>query len=223
MRVVNDSMVVPSPFDENGSWVILGHPLGLGDGFFSRRTAAVEHEIFEYVIDANDVITHVNPSWKAFAEENDGGDLAHRVVGSWLWQHLAGMEVKNLFRVLLERVREAQESVRVPFRCDAPDLRRDMMLEVTPLSDGGLRFSSWTVKASGRPPVLLLDAKRVSDPDRMLSMCAWCKRIRGGSESWLELEEAVSELGLFRSGPLPKITHGVCRDCRHQVLQELGE
>ena len=103
----------------------------------------MDPDIYEYVIDANDVITNVNDSWESFAEENGSEGLGERVVGSWLWQHLAGVEVKHLFRVLLERVRTTGKVVRVPFRCDAPDLRRHMILEVTPLPDDVVRFSSW--------------------------------------------------------------------------------
>jgi len=180
-------------------------------------------DLFEYVIDAEDVIVQVNESWKRFAHENDGGGLGDEVVGTWLWQHLAGLEVKHLFRVLLDRVREGQKVVRVPFRCDSPELKRHMMLEVTPQVDSGIRFNSWVVSQEHRPSVQLLEAGRETDPDRHLRMCAWCKRIDSGVDDWRELEMALSEMGLFHIEPLPRITHGVCRDCRSLVLRELGE
>lgn len=179
-------------------------------------------QTIEYVIDANDVITEVSESWKAFAEENQAKDLGSRAVGTWLWQHMAGKEVKHLFRMLLERVRESGRVVRVPFRCDAPELRRHMMLEVNTLEGGGIRFVSWVVEEERRPPISLLAADRESDPDHDLRMCAWCKRIDAGGERWQELEEALSELELFHRDPLPDITHGVCSDCRAAVLRELG-
>jgi hypothetical protein len=64
-------------------------------------------------------------------------------------------------------------------------------------------------------------------------MCAWCKRVEvsedepgleWGSETprvWRELEDALTELSLLRQSPLPRITHGVCADCKSRVMGEL--
>ena len=179
-------------------------------------------ERFEYTIDVNDVIVHVNDAWRVFASENDGMDLGERVVGSWLWQHIAGLEVKNLYRILLERVRKEGKTVRVPFRCDAPDLRRDMMLEVKSLPGGAVHFSSWVLEESERPRIDLLDAQRDIDPTESLQMCAWCKRIGTGEEGWQELEDALAEVEIFSRTLFPKITHAVCPDCQAMVLKELA-
>lgn len=193
----------------------------------------MDPDIYEYVIDANDVITNVNDSWESFADENGSEGLGKRVVGSWLWQHLAGVEVKHLFRVLLERVRTTGKVVRVPFRCDAPDLRRHMILEVTPLPDDVVRFSSWADEEESRETVHLLEADREWSPDGFLRMCAWCKRIDAGPQvaadlmteagKWEEVEDALTELQLFHADPLPRISHGVCSDCKELVLKELDE
>jgi hypothetical protein len=181
----------------------------------------MEPDVVEYAIDANDVITGVNEAWRAFALENSGEELIDGVVGTWLWKHLAGWQVKSLFKILLERVREDQRTVTIPFRCDAPEKRREMMLEVTPAPDWGLRFSSWVEREVGRPALHFLEAGRESDPDHHLTMCAWCKRIDLGREDWAELEDAIGKLELFNSTPLPRVTHGVCRDCKAIVLRDL--
>jgi hypothetical protein len=180
----------------------------------------MDTKVYEYVIDANDVVISVNESWAAFGEENHGEGLGERVIGTWLWQHFSGWEVKQVFRRLLERVREGNRVVRVPFRCDSPELRREMMVEVTPLSDGKLRFSSWIVDERDRPPVTVLEPGRTPDPNRSLRMCAWCKSVDAGGDEWRELEEAVGELEIFGPGPLPKITHGVCPTCKARVMAE---
>ena len=181
-------------------------------------------ERFEYVIDANDVIVEINEAWTAFAEENDGEGLGRTVVGTWLWQHLAGLEVKHLFRVLLEKVRENQEPVQVPFRCDAPELRRSMMLELTPLEGHSVRFSSWILEEEERPPVELLRANRevIQDSERV-RMCAWCKRIGAGVGDWRDLEDALLEIELFQHDPLPRVIHAVCPDCQSMMLRKLAE
>jgi hypothetical protein len=139
---------------------------------------------FEYIINAEDVIVEVNPTWKAFAVENQGEGLAGTVEGTWLWQHLAGSEVKHLYRTLLERVRESGKSVSFPFRCDAPELRRSMMMEVTPSEGGVVGFASWTLEEVTRPRIDLIAADRTEGSSPLLRMCAWCKRIGEGKDGW---------------------------------------
>lgn len=178
-------------------------------------------ERFEYTIDRDDVIIEVNDVWKRFADENSAEGLGDRVVGTWLWQHLAGAEVKHLFKSLVERVREKGIPVRVPFRCDAPELRRYMVLELQPLPDDAIRFSSWLEGEEPRETMRLIDPDRDADPELMVRMCAWCKRIHAGPDRWRELEDALGELGLFNLDPLPRITHGVCGDCQNAVMKEL--
>ena len=180
-------------------------------------------ERFEYVIDSQDVIVAVNSSWVDFAEENDGGGLADRVVGTWLWQHLSGLEIKHLYRSLLERIRETGNTSRVPFRCDSPGLVRNMILEVTPLEDGSVRFSSWIESEKARPTVPILEAGREVDPERFARMCAWCKKVDVGSDDWRELEEGLAMAGLMTLDPTPKITHAVCESCRDLFLQEISD
>ena len=101
-------------------WLFYGIP--------RKEATAIHPPVFEYEIDASDVITQVNRHWEEFAEANDAPGLGARVVGTWLWKHFAGMEVKYIYRTLLERVRESGQSVSIPFRCDSPELRRRMSL-----------------------------------------------------------------------------------------------
>lgn len=210
-----------SPFDGNGGLAILWFPDGMGTDSSGARRAIMRSERFEYVIDANDLITQVNEAWRAFARENDGAGLGDAVVGSWLWQHFAGIEVKHLYRVLLERVRAGRKPVTIPFRCDAPELRRYMMLEIMPLPDNSVRFSSWVEEAEARPRIYLLEAGRPEDPNEFLRMCAWCKRVGKGEDGWQELEDALTDQEVLMREPLPKITHGVCPECQSMVLREL--
>jgi hypothetical protein len=53
-------------------------------------------------------------------------------------------------------------------------------------------------------------------------VCGWCKRV-DVSGDWLEVELAVTRLGLFNLTRLPQITHGICVDCRKRVRRELPE
>lgn len=161
--------------------------------------------------------------WLEFAEENEGSGMRDAVIGTWLWQHLAGLEVKHLYRSLLDRIRESGREVRIPFRCDAPGLVRDMVLEVTPLEGGFVRFSSWIDSERSRSNVRILEVGREEDPDRFARMCAWCKNIDIGKDDWRELEEGLAEAGLMNLDPVPRITHAVCSTCQNLLLKEISD
>jgi hypothetical protein len=182
-----------------------------------------DDEALEYVVNANDVIVQVNETWERFAEANEGEEVGRGAVGTWLWQHLSGKEVKHLYRVLLERVRATGRPVSVPFRCDAPHIRRSMMMEVAPLENQAVRFSSWTVEEKERPPIEILAAGRDEAGHQSVMMCAWCKRIEAGDGVWHDLEEALARGDLLQGQPLPRIIHAVCPDCRSMVLARLDE
>ena len=48
-------------------------------------------------------------------------------------------------------------------------------------------------------------------------MCGWCDRFLVDGE-WVEVEEAVTRLGLFQLPQMPAIGHGVCPDCTEMLL-----
>jgi hypothetical protein len=51
-------------------------------------------------------------------------------------------------------------------------------------------------------------------------MCGWCKRTQLPTGRWVEIEEAVEELGLFEDSPLPGVTHGICLPC-HEAMDRM--
>jgi hypothetical protein len=96
-----------------------------------------------YRVDADDIICYVDPHMVSFAKENGAPHLTlNALVGQPLFGFIAGLETRHLSEVLMERVREYQRVVEVPFRCDAPAYRRFMRLRISPLADSGLQFES---------------------------------------------------------------------------------
>lgn len=168
-----------------------------------------------YELDREDRIRSVDPPWAEFARENGAGHLADAVVGTSIWDWIAGAEVRHLYRQLFSRIRETGGSTRFPFRCDSPALRRFMELEISALAEEGLRCTTRLVRTEQRPPVPLLDPNAPRSGE-LLAMCAWCKRVRASRELWLEVEQATSELRLLETAP-PAITHTICPDCAARI------
>lgn len=166
-----------------------------------------------YHIDSQNCIIAFNDAWRAFAVENGAPELANdAVIGQPLWRYITNPETVHLYQRLLQSVRADRRPIRVPFRCDAPSLRRFMELEMAAEDNDGVRFSVVTLRLEARPPVVLLDAA-LARSGGMLRMCSWCKQIELGEGAWVEVEEAVRRLRLFDHATLPHITHGMCDAC----------
>jgi hypothetical protein len=147
-------------------------------------------QALSYAIDEHDHLIRVDEGYYRFAEENGWPD-AGSSLGRSLWDYVAGRELVNLQRLLVRRVRDEVGDVELPFRCDAPDVRRDL-------------------------PQRLLDPATPRS-DEMLEMCSWCDRFEVDGE-WVEVEEAARRLELFNRPELPALSHGVCPDCNEMLL-----
>jgi hypothetical protein len=170
-----------------------------------------------YQLNARDEISSVNEEWVSFAQANRGELLPARVLGRPVWEFIGGMETQHIYRLLHRRVRSAGAPVGLSFRCDAPERRRLLGLNISAGPEQGLNYRVWTVKEEEREPVALLDPRR-SRSEEFVSMCGWCKRVAVPPARWLEVEEAVVELSLFAEPHPPQLTHGICEDCSRGLL-----
>jgi hypothetical protein len=173
-----------------------------------------------YVIDADDRIRSVDAGWTDFARENAAPELSGPgVIGRPLFDSIADAGTREIYRSLLQRVREQDTPVLLPFRCDAPDRRRYMRLVITPLYAGQVQFDAVLEREEPRPPVGLLDVA-ASRADSFVRACGWCKRIDAGRDDWVEAEDAVVRLDLFGAAAFPQITHGICPHCERSLFEE---
>jgi hypothetical protein len=173
-----------------------------------------------YVIDAEDRIRSVDADWAYFARENAAPELSGPgVIGRPLFDSIADAATREIYRTVLQRVREQDTPVLLPFRCDAPDRRRYMRLVITPLYGGEVQFDAVLEREEARPRVGLLDVG-VSRADWFVRACSWCKRIDAGRDDWVEAEDAVVRLDLFGAAAFPQITHGICPRCERSLFEE---
>ena len=86
-------------------------------------------ETLSYAIDDEDRLIKVDEGYYRFAAEN-GWEGAGASLGRSLWDFVAGHEVKKLQRLLLRRVRGGVRGVELPFRCDGPDVTREMDIRI---------------------------------------------------------------------------------------------
>ncbi len=176
--------------------------------------------VYRYRVDENDTIEFVDDDWSAFAEANCAPELCSSVLGTSCLDHFQGASVQYVYSQLLRRVREQDEAVKFPFRCDGPEVRRYMEMRIVPLPEGRVEFVSTLLREVARERVPSLQT--ADQPiQAMLVVCAWCKRVR--ASSWLEIEDAIGELSLFSESEFPTITHGICEECAQLLDVELSD
>lgn len=182
--------------------------------------SSVGNEI-RYRLNDRDEIVFVNEAWDAFASANSAEHLtATHVLGRPLWEFIADGTTRLLYRDLLARVR-GDRPVRFVLRCDSPDFRRLLEMEISRGQDGLAEFRVWTLSEDERQPQPLLDPDRPHS-EELLQVCGWCKKVEVGGR-WAEVEEAVSLLGLFERLVLPRVTHGICEDCNSRMVATLND
>jgi hypothetical protein len=185
-----------------------------------------------YVVDANGmIVAYSRRSWDRFARENDTAELADpsRVMGVPIQEAIDGTETRETYRQFSELLWNGkQEAVCFEYRCDAPDLRREMRMTMTPiLGEGGVRgilYHSVTLAASPRPTIGLFARSAARDGDSglpLLGVCSYCKDVRfpaGEKEGRWVTPERYYQLGGSESVAL---SHGVCPACYRSFIEPM--
>jgi hypothetical protein len=177
----------------------------------------VSTPVLTYAIDDEDRLVKVDDGYYRFAEENGWSEVGASL-GRSLWDFISGEELTKLQRMLLRRLRSEVRSVELPFRCDSPDLRREMMVRIVAHASGrSVLFAAFMESEEARDvrqPMLDPNATR---NEETLTMCGWCDRFLIDGE-WVEIEVVAERLGLFQLSELPAIGHDICPDCSEMLL-----
>ena len=121
--------------------------------------------------------------------------------------------------MLLKKVRTKKKAINISFRCDSPDKRRLMKLDIEPTSKGIIEFRSTIIRTEHRDPVILLQ-NDIERSEQYLTNCSLCKKIATPEGQWLEVEDAIVSMKLFEKSKLPYLLHGVCSACYAVVKAE---
>ncbi len=179
-----------------------------------------KNQTFIYRIDSENKIIYVSPSWDDFARENGTPELCEKnVKGQPLLDFFSGMEVKHLYKIMFDKMRNTQKYIELPFRCDSPKVRRYMHTKLSCIDPEAIEFETHILREELRLEVELLntDAKR---GEGLIVLCAWCKCVKTPA-GWMEVEDAIYEMELFDHAEFPKITHGICDKCLLVVKNKL--
>jgi hypothetical protein len=181
-----------------------------------------ENECYIYEIDESDRIVRLGDNWCRFARENGAPELCDRssVLDRPLWDFVSHREVHHIYSILLEKARTERRPIIVPIRCDAPDKRRFIEIDLTPLPMDHVEFKSRVVRMESRDALEILE-RSASRSDEFLRICSFCKKIALSDETWAATEEAVKCLKLFESPRVPQLTHGICPGCYEAFMASM--
>jgi len=85
-----------------------------------------------YWLDRDDNIVKVGGAWDRFARENDGPDArADAVVGRPIWDFVSGDTARMWLESLLGYTRLHGKAVSRNYRCDSPEVRRFLSMNVS--------------------------------------------------------------------------------------------
>lgn len=168
------------------------------------------------------------PNWGQFFEQNSsphGQSLefgARVVIGQPITAFIAGQEVRKAYANMFHSVFMGRHPVfHLDYRCDAPTIRRNMRLSITPIdgyakNDRYLLYQSIQLLAEPRPPIALFSVPVAqTDQSDLLTLCAICAQVAWpisaphGEREWIEASE------YYRRGgdEVVMISHGFCDTC----------
>lgn len=169
--------------------------------------------VFGYELDGEDRIAGVDAHWLSFAAGNDAAMLTReRVIGASVHDFIAGWALSRRYARLYESLRRRGAAATLPFRCDSPDMRRHMALDLLPGEAGRIRCCGRLLRSEPRPRIPLLD-RRTRRNGEWLVMCSLCRRVRMPGNGWREVEEALAEPYAEPLAGLPQLSHDLCPDC----------
>lgn len=177
--------------------------------------------VVEYWIDADDVVRDVGRQWGDFARANGAPELARPSTDRTLWSYIDHVEVRELWQLLVQRVRATQRAAQVPLRCDGPEHRRWYEMTLTADPAGRVHVESTLVFEEQRDSVALLDPATPRDSTaEPVELCSWCGH---GSHDgrWVDIEELVRAGRLLESSALPPLSYGICGSCCDDMSAEL--
>lgn len=178
--------------------------------------------VFGYELDGEDRIADVDAHWLSFAAGNDAAELTReRVVGESVHVFVAGWSLSDRYARLFAALRRRGAAATLPFRCDSPDMRREMRLELAPQAGSRIRCSGRLLRSEPRPRIPLLD-RRTRRNGEWLVMCSLCRRVKMPDAGWREVEDALAEPYAEPRAGLPRVSHDLCPDC-DRLLQGLIE
>jgi len=171
-----------------------------------------------YRIDETNHITYVNKSWETFAKENNGLPSCgfQAIKGHSIWEYFSDEETEMIYQNIFTKARTSKKTIEFNIHCDSIKLIRVLKTQVIPLLENHLELRFELVDETIRDTFEMI--KFAQSTENIISMCSYCGDLKDAQGNWKPLETEVTNQDLFQHSVLPKISHGICLSCKHDLL-----
>lgn len=138
------------------------------------------------------------------------------MVGNNLFFFIAGREVREIYSMLHKRVLAQAKEISFDYRCDSPDVRREIRMSMRQGGVETVRYESEVLKETARATV----PQPSKESSFFISVCSLCKKYRFpvGSNQWKEIELILAEPDIPDHFNL---THTFCQECYDGIMEKL--
>lgn len=182
-----------------------------------------------YIIDREYIIrAYSKPNWDQFATKNNGQHLVNpdKVIGVPVFDFFEGDKIKWYYKKVFDRIFEKVfPSMSIDFQCDSPEIKREGILQVTPIPNPDrsidyLLVQSIITDSRVRPLSNIHSNRKFANVSQIIVICSMCKLINWPSETenWVTTEEYYQKDGTDNVN----ISHGLCPVCNQRFLDQLG-
>lgn len=161
-----------------------------------------------FSLDASNRIIALSPNWEDRAQQIAGAPVRlQAIVGRSLWDFVSGSETRSYLNALFFWSRQSGRGLALPYRCDAPGLRRDCQMLLAPQGEGGVEVRHELLSETR------IDGHFQLSPGSAARQCSQCLRWES-PEGWYDRTLSVPVRDLF-------IRYVICPDCRQRATRAL--
>lgn len=176
-----------------------------------------------YWIDSVNVIRRVDEDWDRSMDPDSWTDRAasNGIIGKSLFDFISDDVTRMYIAAMVESVRVLPKTLFRPYRCDTPELKRFMMMTVTPEDDGLIRVSHALLRSEPMAKKAFFQALSYAESSKSTAFqskmailgigfirCSLCNRIcQVGQNDWLEAD------ALTVTNEAIRVVYGLCPDC----------
>ncbi|NWF36219.1 hypothetical protein [Mariprofundus sp. KV] len=168
--------------------------------------------ISSYWVDRHYTIAKVGADWDKFAIENGGEELVSpQIIGQNLFSYIASDTTRMYLRLILDHVWHIHHQANKPYRCDSPEIKRFMQMQISIDDENLLRLDHYLLATEPNSPPVHFSGIR-SQNSNLIRRCSMCNRINVAF-SWVDADLAL-KTGLI-TDPKQRVIYTVCGDCNN--------
>jgi len=166
--------------------------------------------LVDFTLNANDEIITVGHDWDQFALENGAPELTgQQIMGQPLLDFVTGKVTRQFVLALLHLVRYQQQSIHLHYRCDSANIRRFMLMSVSPQDSGNVHFLHKLLGTEPRQRTVYI-ATAIQRGQNTTVRCSMCNLVKS-KQAWVEPDQLQS--GNSRQSSELLVIYGICETC----------